>query len=94
MVSSLISEDVEYCPQQVALNPTKMFKLSFEILQVTLSMSDVRELSSEVPFPNAHPPGIVSAYFKSPNSLLQLIKVANNKLIISIFFIGLGNILN
>ncbi len=90
MESPFISEAVENCPQQVALNPTNMSRLPFEIVQETLLMPGASVFFREVPpLSRAHPPGIVSEYFRSP-VFSQLIKAAINKTGKNIFFIGQG----
>jgi hypothetical protein len=80
-----------YSEQQVALNPTNMFRLSLVIEYVNVSGLINGSFFNDEPFSRKHPPSIVSAYSRFPSSLLsQLIKVVNNKREISIFLIMLG----
>jgi hypothetical protein len=86
--SPLIEDEVLYSAQQVALNPTNMFRLSSVNEYVTVSGWEIWILLYGKNTCKAHPPGIVSIYLGLPNSFFsQLIKIVNSKIEINVFLI-------
>ncbi|MCJ7449863.1 MAG: T9SS type A sorting domain-containing protein [Bacteroidales bacterium] len=86
-----MEDEVLYSEQQVALNPTNMFKLSLVTEYVNVSGLESGSPLEDEPFSEKQPPSIASTYSRFPNSFLsQLIKAVNKKTGISIFLIILG----
>jgi len=92
IIESAFTEDEELnSEQQVALNPINMSKLSLVTEQITVSGLMNGSFFNDEPFSRKHPPSRVLAYSRFSNSFLsQLMKTANNKIEINIFFIAIG----
>ncbi|TFG41772.1 MAG: hypothetical protein E4H43_03985 [Bacteroidia bacterium] len=92
-----MEDEALYSEQQVALNPTNIFRLSLVTEYVTVSGLKSGSPLNDEPFSKKHPPSILPTYSRFPNSILsQLIKVVNNKIENNIFLIllGLGSQIN
>jgi hypothetical protein len=78
-------------PQQVALNPTNMLRLSLVNEYETVSVCVFWLFFKDKPLSKKQPPATVFEYLRLPNSFFsQLMKVINNKIGINIFIIRLG----
>jgi len=89
--SPAIEDKLLYSEQQVALNPTNKFRLSFVNEYVTVSGCEYWLFFIDEPLSRKHPPCIVFEYLRLPNSFFsQLKEIRNNTIGINSFFIRSG----
>jgi len=91
--SPFIEVELLNSPQQGALNPTNMFRLSFVNEYVTVSVCMIWLLFNDEPLSRRHPPAIVLEDLRLPDSFFsQLMKVRNSTIGINSLLIrsGLG----
>ena len=89
--SDFTKDEERNSEQQVALNPTNIFRLSLITEYVTVSSLKSGSPLNEKPLSKKHPPSIFPTYSRFPNSFFsQLVKAINKKTGIKIFLIVLG----